>query len=285
MDNLNIPAGSIPKGWVPVSGIAIDTCLGLGGYKTTYILLDSVVGKKIEWEVAKEELGLSNSQDYWVDENGIEVAINFSSSYKFPRKAVSFSPSLKRGINKAEVIFGDPGFFEAKGFAVLEHRHSDNYSGETEFYSCSKEIIVGDLPLFNLRFEGWYPVKVDSQVVVWATGLNLFKKGDEWIIGKCPWNGKDYSLSENDPEEGKGARVYDSSPKRLSRLKRFFLENLGMEYDDLRGIYVRLAEESGLKKWIPDFEGWGISDFPGLECRWKQPKEGKEGFYGVIIKK
>jgi hypothetical protein len=189
-------------------------------------------------------------------------------------------------VNDQRVV-GDLGYFASHGLAVVSHTvRYGQYIGPPEYFSCSEEVRLRRLPLTNLHKDGWYPTKVEDHFVVWGTGLRLYPKNLEWNLGLAPARGT--------AEDGRGTRLYDSSPNRLERVRQFFLEAVSLQVSDPWAEYVRWANSydprggqwrNGYQypqPWEPHFPSWALSRFGEVECCWKRPRRGAAHYYGLL---
>lgn len=282
-----LPIGEIPKDWNRINGYSSWEFHGYYNSKGSFFRRMSN-GNKISLEEVIKELGLQEMVHpfgkLWVSPDGEAVAINAMPIYGFDRCSDSTENS----------VIGDASYFHKHGFAIVEYENEDGrYT-----YSCSYQIIQKDRDLSNLRSSGYYPVQVTKDMVVWATGLLLYPKNLEWNLGLHPSNGTSGSIMVPDSEEGKGTRIFDSSPQRLKRLREFF-KSIGLNYaKDPLEEYKKLADHKDPRKgkwhnshqypdpWKPEFPGWNIEQFGDtIECRWKQPIKGAARFYGIIRRK
>lgn len=278
-----LPVGEIPEGWDRISGYSSWEFHGYYNSNGSFPRRMSD-GSRISWEEVIKELGLQEMAHpfgkLWVSPEGEAVAINAMSIFRFDRCSDSTDNS----------IIGDVAYFYRRGFAIVKY---DNEDGRY-VYSCSHQIILKDQYISNLRFSGYYPVQVTKDMVIWATGLLLYPKNLEWNLGSHPSRGTAGSIMVPDAEEGKGTRIFDSSPQRLGRLKEFF-KSIGISYaKDPLEEYKKLADRQDPRKghwrnshqypdpWKPEFPGWNIEQFGTIECRWKQPLKGAARFYGII---
>lgn len=274
-------ADKMPEGWLPVGGSRYSYRNDYGS-KTEFSLLRIKGGATVSWETAVKEMSLSEIihpyGKIWMS-GSVPVAINEMPTWSSGRDS-SFDQST---------IMGNREFLHSQGFAILEFEDRDTYYGAGKFYSCTHEI-VRKQDNNNLAFDGYYPVQVTSNMVIWGTGLHLYPKHLMWQVGLNPPHGA--------PEEdiGKGTRIFDSSPERLQRLEEFFFKSVGkIGVRDPKAEYIRFANYQDPRKgrwgnshhypkesWKPHFEGWGIDRFGTVECRWKQPKKGAARFYGIV---
>ena len=277
-----LPIGAdIPTAWEAVGGKKESTANGYGEI-TTWLFVKTRDGSQLPFGEVAKGLGLK------------EIVHPFGKLWLSGDSPVAITdqPVWSNGRSDRsdtnEIIRGDRNFFAAKGFAVLEFNDKNTYYGAGDYYTCTVEVVRRDLPSTNLREEGWYPVEVKDEMVVWGTGLVVYPKHLEWQIGLDKASG-----STEDPH---GTRIFDSSSDRLERVREFFKEALGVPIIDPRAEYLRWANASDPRggkwrnhhhypeAWTPHFGGWDLSRFSGVECRWKLPKIGAARFYGLVRK-
>lgn len=279
-----LPVGEIPSHWKRVSGYSSMDFHGYYSCKGSFFRRASD-GEQVSWIDTVQELGLAEIPHpfgkLWVSPEGVGVAVNSMPIY--------FS-DLHNDTTQTS-IFGDVEFFHNHGFVVVDYEQKDD---RIISWSSSQEIILRKKDKSSLERDGYYPVQVTPNMVVWGTGLHLYPKHLEWQVGLNPACGT--------PEEeylgavGRGTRVFDSSPERLQRLEEFFFESIGkIGVRDPKAEYIRFANYQDPRKgrwgnshhypkesWKPHFEGWGIDRFGTVECRWKQPKRGAARYYGIV---
>lgn len=270
-----LPIGAeVPKGWGIVGGVNTEYMNSYVG-KTTWVFLRVKNGGKVDFEEACKELGLQTTPhpygNIWTKDL-VPVAVN-----GMPKWSGGGESS---GYDFGE-IFGDLKFFAKHGFVVLQ-----NIDGGDDI-SCSQEICLHNLKINNLHEEGWFPVEISKYFVLWGTGLCLYPKHLAWQFGLDPAAGKSR-------EDGRGTRIFDSSPKRLEKVQEFFLEAVGVRTIHPKEEYIRWANHHDPKcgswqnsyqypdSWSPHFKGWGLKKINPTECRWKQPAQNKAFYYGLV---
>lgn len=276
---LQFPALGISPTWGEVGGSRKHSAHdGIWEDVVFWSFLRRFDGTEVSFEAAVKELGLQvvatiSRRRLWSDSDR-PVAMDVIRGESWP------------SVNDQRVV-GDLGYFANHELAVASHTvRYGQYIGPPEYFSCSEEVRLRHLPLANLR-DGWYPAKVEDHFVVWGTGLRLCPKNLEWNLGLDPARG-----TAND---GRGTRLYDSSPNRLERVRQFFHEAVGLAVSNPWVEYVRWANSYDPRggrwrnhhqypqPWEPHFPGWALSRFGGgVECCWKRPLAGAAHYYGLL---
>ncbi len=272
-----LPIGEeIPQSWEYVGGQLAWRQNGYGE-KTSWKIIRTSDGAKMSFEEAAEELGLITMfhpyGQIWLEENGHPVA---SSTTPY------FSVAKDRVV-ELEALRGDRGFFHKKGLAILQTEDRDTYYHAGTFYQCSRKVKIRGFSLDNLRPDGWYPVAVKEHFVVWGTGVHLFPKHLEWNLG-----------TEGPREDELGTLLFDSSCKRMEKVREFFRTAVGVRVSRPMDEYIRWANHEDPRggewrtshqypqTWEPHFSGKLLEEFQGVECRWQQPESGPAHYYGVV---
>lgn len=271
-----LPIGAdMPDKWRQVGGEIMDYMNNTTDITKWYFVRLSN-GEKESFDSVCKELDLTDMPHpygrIWLKDS-IPVAIN-----SMPK----WSMGAEYCGHRHEEILGDISFFSKHDFAVIQISGRD--------ICCSQEICLKNQPLENLQQEGWLPVEVADHFVVWATGLCLYPKHLKWQFGLDPTAGK---KNDQDP---RGTRIFDYRKNRLEKVRRFFLESLGLNTVNPKKTYIRLANQTDPRRgrwynsyqypesWEPDFMGWNISQIQPNECRWKQPTRNNPFFYGIVYK-